>query len=149
MDVEIDLLNIMTTSIPGVDQRLADLNIIMIMRAQTLAATANIECACVPVVDKLKQIPEVLSTIIEDLKMNNPVVNEKIKEEWNKCCSPKREDFLGDNEVEREEKEDYSKNLNIGKKYDDIGSSENNMSDVKVEVPEEPNVPDMQVINGP
>ncbi|KAJ1178170.1 hypothetical protein NDU88_003417 [Pleurodeles waltl] len=51
MDVQIELLNIIATSISGIDQKLVDLNNLNI-QAQTLAETTNIECACAPMVEK-------------------------------------------------------------------------------------------------
>ncbi|KAJ1203277.1 hypothetical protein NDU88_007065 [Pleurodeles waltl] len=138
----------MAISTSGIEQRLADLKIV--------AATTNIKHESL--VDRLKQIPEVLSTVIEDLKMKNPVVDRKIQEECNKCCNPMREDKKvfedyevksEDIEVTREDKEDDLTYLNRGTKYNNMGSSENNMCDVKLEVQGKPNVPDMQEPNLP
>ncbi|KAJ1203267.1 hypothetical protein NDU88_007059 [Pleurodeles waltl] len=138
----------MAISTSGIEQRLADLKIV--------AATTNIKRESL--VDRLKQIPEVLSTVIEDLKMKNPVVDRKIQEECNKCCNPMREDKKvfedyevksEDIEVTREDKEDDLTYLNRGTKYNNMGSSENNVCDVKLEVQGKLNVPDMQAAISP
>lgn len=69
MDVQIDLLNLMATAVSGIDRKMIELHD-LINRAQTYAATAKIDCTCVPVVNKLVTIPEAMTGLIQELKAN-------------------------------------------------------------------------------
>ncbi|KAJ1100187.1 hypothetical protein NDU88_005274 [Pleurodeles waltl] len=141
MDVQIDLLNIIATSISGIDQKLVDLNN-LIIRAQTLAETTNIECACAPIVEKLKQIPEVLSTIIDDIKNNNLTGHsKKMGNEREMCYNPRREDLgIKVNEVTKGVEDDSPGHLNVGVKQSIIGKKKSNNQIDGAENPEKSTV---------
>ncbi|KAJ1214973.1 hypothetical protein NDU88_002583 [Pleurodeles waltl] len=127
MDVQIELLNIIATSISGIDQKLVDINN-LIIRAQTLAETTNIECACAPIVEKFKQIPEVLSTIIDDIKKNNLTGHsKKIENKRDTCYNLRREDHeIKVNEVTKGVEDDSPGHLSVGVKQSIIGKKESN-----------------------
>ncbi|KAJ1137665.1 hypothetical protein NDU88_004063 [Pleurodeles waltl] len=112
----------------SIDQKLVDLNN-LINRAPSLAETTNIECACALIVDKLKQIPEALSTIIDDINKNKLEVHGKIENGWNTCYNSRRKDYeikMEDNEAIRVDKDDSSGNLNTGTKQNNKGINEIN-----------------------